>query len=274
MSSEIVPSMTEEYQAAEQRQRFNYLGHRFAVLSATAVAALGANGTMRTPASAYADGCSTTQEGNTTTTTCTTTTEDGYTTTTTTTTNEGENDLPTPPTAPGEPAPSGSAEPKKPVTRPSFVDYNQNDGQWGARIAASGCGPTSIAMVVATLTGKRVITPITIGRKLGDKYYIPGSGTRREAFPVIARMYGLEEHRVGSLRAAARVIKLGGLAIVHAKKGHFTTPGHYMVLKSYINDKFQIADPNARPGRDSETRSWSAMALRRAGVDEFYTFQK
>jgi len=158
-----------------------------------------------------------------------------------------------------------------------FIDYNQNynGDKWGSRIAGSGCGPTALAMVVATETGNRHITPRTIAREITPKWYAFGSGTAPGAFKAVARHYHLQERHVDTLSDAARIAKIGGLSIVHARAGgHFTGAGHYMVIKSYKDGKFRLADPNNAPGRDSEHRRWSASQLRHAGIDDVWTFQR
>lgn len=154
-------------------------------------------------------------------------------------------------------------------------DYDQDD--WGGRFPKQGCGPTSMAMVVATETNNPRITPRDIGRQLPSKYW--PSGMYASGFHYIAKKYGIRSKHADSanlytdLEEAKGALWMGGLAIVHALPGHFTSQGHYMVLKS-VNEagKFRIADPNGAPGRDSEKRWWSARELKRAGVDDVWTF--
>lgn len=159
-----------------------------------------------------------------------------------------------------------------------FVDYNQNQimnghYKWGERIAHTGCGPTSLAMVVASETG-RLATPHTITQEIPRKYYQPGAGTDPRAFPIVARLNGLSEKHVGrNFKAAERVLSVGGLAIVHALPGHFTGKGHYMVLKRYSHGRFTLADPNGHKGRDSERRRWTPGQLRANGTDNIWTFR-
>jgi hypothetical protein len=152
-----------------------------------------------------------------------------------------------------------------------YVHFNQGD--WGARIASSGCGPTSAAEVITNVSG-HYATPRKMADILSPKYYIPGSGTRPEAFKYLGRRFNLEVHKT-DLDDARDVIKYGGgLAIVHASPGYFTGLGHYMVLKDVKSGKFRISDPNGRGKHgDSESRLWSAAALRSNGVDAVWTFQ-
>ena len=149
-------------------------------------------------------------------------------------------------------------------------DYNQGD--WGSRYASTGCGPTAMAMVVATEANDSHITPHTIGKELSPKYWKPGSGTLATGFHHISRLYGVQSAH-SDLQNAKDVLWDGGLAIVHAKPGAWTSAGHYLVLKSVNSDgDFRLADPNNAPGRDTEKHWWSARELKAHGVDDVWTF--
>jgi hypothetical protein len=151
-----------------------------------------------------------------------------------------------------------------------FKDYNQGD--WGSRIASSGCGPTAIAMVVATETGNSHVNPATITKQITPRFYAYGSGTEEGAFKYIANRYHLSERHT-NLNETKEVLRENGLAIVHAKPGHFTSLGHYMVLRALENGRFRLADPNGAPGRDSERRLWTAGQLKANGIDDVWAFQ-
>jgi hypothetical protein len=163
--------------------------------------------------------------------------------------------------------------------RGSVVVYNQNQKtakgfKWGNRIASTGCGPASIAIVMATLKQNRKITPLTVSRLITPKYYAFGSGTAPGAFAAVAKHYGVKEKHAKDLSDVKRVVQLGGLSIVHAKPGHFTQAGHYMAVVGVThNGKFKLSDPNSAPGRDSEKRYWTASELRKAGIDDAWNFE-
>jgi hypothetical protein len=187
---------------------------------------------------------------------------------------------PQPPTTETSPTPELSKPPHRRTQSTgrlphAFVDYNQNHNnfKWGKGIAKTGCGPTVLAMVMATLTGNKDITPNTIANRIRPmKLWAPGNGMSEKAFAIVARHYGIKERSAASLSDAKKVAKLGGLSIIHAKPGHFTGLGHYMVIKGVKNGNFLLADPNNKPGRDSETKAWSAGKLRAYGVDGVWTF--
>ena len=155
----------------------------------------------------------------------------------------------------------------------AMVSYDQGDPRWAndpygagkASIASSGCGPTSIAMVVATLTGDSSITPLTIANRYGNQYHPAGDGTSWAVFPVVAQDYHLQYQDLGTnLAAVPAIIKAGGLVIISVGPGYFTAAGHLMVIRAVSADgtQFYLADPNGT-GRhgDSETRAFSASFL-------------
>ncbi len=154
----------------------------------------------------------------------------------------------------------------------AMVSYNQGDTQWAGlpygagktSIGSSGCGPTSMAMIAATLTGDHSITPKTIADRYGASYHV-SEGTSWGVFPVFGADYGLKMTDLGTnLQAAANIIRQGGLVIISVDPGYFTGGGHLMVIRAVSADGsgFYLADPNGN-GRhgDSETRAFTAEFL-------------
>lgn len=158
----------------------------------------------------------------------------------------------------------------------SMVSYDQTDPKYSSHpygagkspIGQSGCGPSSVAMVVATLTGKSNITPITIADKYGDRFHGQG-GSSHELFPAAANDYGLYEQALGTdLTKAVAFIKAGGLVIISVDPGHFTNGGHIMVIRAITDDGtgFFLNDPNGDGlSNDSESRSFDAAFLHGQG---------
>jgi hypothetical protein len=147
--------------------------------------------------------------------------------------------------------------------------YGKNaDGSPKSPIGESGCGPSSVAMVVATLTGKTNITPITIADRYGDRYH-GSSGSDHALFKAAADDYGLAYEALGTdLTKAAQYIKDGGLVIISVNAGHFTGGGHIMVIRAITQDGtgFYLNDPNGDGiNNDSETRSFDAAFLSNQG---------
>lgn len=148
----------------------------------------------------------------------------------------------------------------------NMAHYYQCDSQWGndpygagGTICATGCGITSLAMVVQTLTGTSE-TPATLASKYGT-YNI--GGTSWTLWPAAANDYHLQYQDLGTdLNKAASVIRQGGLVIISVMNGYFTSESHLMVIRAVdSNGNFYMADPNApgnkAKGHDTENQGFS-----------------
>lgn len=129
----------------------------------------------------------------------------------------------------------------------SIVYYNQGDynhtfsGPGGTNtIKSAGCGPTSLAICISTLTGRRV-TPIQVadwGAKQG--LYIQGEGWSHSCPGIMANHWGLKCKKIArSKKDLKGVLKKGQLVVAVMGPGHFTSGGHYIVLYG-LNSKGQI----------------------------------
>lgn len=159
----------------------------------------------------------------------------------------------------------------------ALVNYDQTDpkysnhpyGKGKTPIGESGCGPTSVAMVVATLTGDKSINPITIADKYGDQYHT-SAGSSHELFTTAAKDYNLNMVNLGTdLSKVPEIIKAGGLVIISVDPGYFTNNGHIMVIRAITTDGtgFYLADPNGQGLHgDSETKSYDAAFLQGQGA--------
>jgi hypothetical protein len=157
-----------------------------------------------------------------------------------------------------------------------MVSYDQGDPRWAnlaygrgkSPLAESGCGPTSLAMIGATLLNNTTITPATVANKYGDKYHV-SEGTSWGLFPVYAQDNGLTFKDLGTdLNGAAEIIRAGGLVVISVDPGYFTDRGHLMVIRAISQDgtEFYLADPAGKGAQgDSETRAFSAAFLRSTG---------
>lgn len=118
-----------------------------------------------------------------------------------------------------------------------FVYYSQYDPAFAnspygsSTVRESGCGPTSMAMVVATLTGNTGVTPKVIAGKYGG-YNIPGAGSSHSLFGAVASDYGLDEKPITTEADVKSILQSGGL-IVAAGTGAdpYTDIGHIVVIR-------------------------------------------
>ena len=142
--------------------------------------------------------------------------------------------------------------------------YN-SDGSPKSSICAGGCGITSLAMVVATLSNSDV-TPSTLAKQYGNTYHT--DGTSWGLWPVAANDYSLKYQDLGvDFNKAASIIRQGGLVIISVNAGYFTSGSHLMVLRAVDNQgNFYLADPNGPNNpRQDENKPFSADFLRVQG---------
>lgn len=129
--------------------------------------------------------------------------------------------------------------------------YSQFDKRWAdimygtsGTIGQAGCGPTSMAIVISTLTGE-AHDPVELSRwSVAHGYRCEGNGSYHSLIPSAAAAYGLTCQ--GNLSAQGIVDALSSHKLVVAimSKGHFTKNGHFIVLRGVTSDgKILVADP-------------------------------
>ena len=97
-----------------------------------------------------------------------------------------------------------------------MVYFNQAEEPWASQpygsddIGGYGCGPTSMAMIIATLTDE-TMTPTTTADSL------------------------------------TQALASGQVCVALMREGHFTSGGHFIVLRGVtLEGKILVADPNSR----------------------------
>lgn len=133
------------------------------------------------------------------------------------------------------------------------VYFNQLDSRWSNQsygrsgtIGGSGCGPTSLAIAVSTLTDRTVDPPTVCEWSVRNGHRCEGQGSYHSLIPEGAKHYGLNVERLGrsSARELAEHLSNGHLVIAIMAKGHFTSNGHFIVLRGITeNGKVLVADP-------------------------------
>lgn len=153
----------------------------------------------------------------------------------------------------------------------NFIFYKQFDGRWGSQLygdatmAAAGCGPTSMAMVIATLKDKNV-TPAEVGSwGAANGHTIPGGGgSQWSLFTEGASHWGLKAQPLFTtggtnrptstdMNAVMQVLKSGGLVIASGTgAAPFTVQGHIIVIRGVTEDgKFLVGDPADQQPQDT-----------------------
>ena len=131
-----------------------------------------------------------------------------------------------------------------------YVYFNQTDSAWnqnGYCIAKAGCGPTSMAVVITSLTGKWV-TPLDTAIWGYQHGFYSREGSAHEMIPAMAAAYGLKCQGVGTdYNAIKKALKAGKPVVCLMGPGYFTRGGHFMVLVAIDkNDCVTIADVGSR----------------------------
>ncbi len=136
-----------------------------------------------------------------------------------------------------------------------LVYYNQGEDPWrdapygSDPIGGYGCGPTAMAMVVSSLTDQTVDPAQMAAWAVGEGYWAPGSGSYHSLIQGAAWAYGLDVSSWRDFRADRLLEDLSGGSVFVALMGpgHFTTNGHFIVLRGVTMDgRVLVADPNSR----------------------------
>lgn len=115
-------------------------------------------------------------------------------------------------------------------------------------VKTSGCGATSVSMVIAYLTGNTNQTPYTLFKWAYEHGYYSGNGLGHSCLTKLASLYGIQgtwiENDADQIAAALRA---GHPVIAHMGPGIFTTSGHYIVLRGITDDGYVLVnDPGSR----------------------------
>lgn len=122
--------------------------------------------------------------------------------------------------------------------------YNQTDIRWGnnsygnSTIFSGGCGPTSLAMVVSGLTGQRITPNIVADWSYRNGHRAEGSGSYWSLMTEGGKNYGLNVEAVSRKdpNSIIKALSEGNPVIVSMGKGHFTSGGHFIVLRGITAD--------------------------------------
>lgn len=154
----------------------------------------------------------------------------------------------------------------------------QWDERWGfsdygrAVIGITGCGPTSLSMVITGMTRNPKATPREIATFAAENnYYVAGDGTRWALFPAAAREYGLHCSQIPvSEKNILEELEAGRLLICSMGPGIFTAQGHFIVVAGQKDGKFIIHDPN---NRANTGKLWTYDEIRKE-IRAVFSFRK
>lgn len=144
------------------------------------------------------------------------------------------------------------------------VYYLQTDERWGSKIyggedtiAKYACGPTSMAIVVSSLTDIGIDPLQMSGWAYDHGYWYPQSGSLHSVVNGTAKAFGLKSEGIGNdsetPEKVKEALKNGKLVVALMGKGHFTKGGHFIVLRGITAEgKILVADCNSRDNTMTE----------------------
>lgn len=131
------------------------------------------------------------------------------------------------------------------------VYFSQYDSRWGSKmygktntIAGAGCGPSSLAICISTLTNKTVTPPEVCEWSVKTGHRCEGSGSYHSLIPDGAAHWGVSCRGIGqSKKQLVQALQGGKLVIAIMSQGHFTRGGHFIVLRGITSQgKILVAD--------------------------------
>ncbi len=131
------------------------------------------------------------------------------------------------------------------------VYFNQLDQRYANQpygtdnIGGYGCGPTSMAIVVSSLTDD-IVDPTAMAKWAYEHGgWCKGQGSYHSLIPNAAKAWGLnvEGCRASEPQRIIDALSNGKLVVAIMSPGHFTTGGHFIVLRGVKDGKILVADP-------------------------------
>ena len=125
----------------------------------------------------------------------------------------------------------------------SFIYFRQNSAEYNnvsygnQTIGSYGCGPTNMAVIISSITGK-LVSPVTLARKSEEwGCFVSGAGTSFAFFPKAAAAYGISCFQFSYDRQTAiDYLKQGKMIICTMGKGYFSNGGHFITLRGITDD--------------------------------------
>jgi hypothetical protein len=133
------------------------------------------------------------------------------------------------------------------------VYFNQKDERYANEpygtdnIGGYGCGPTAMAIVVSSLTDD-IVDPVEMAEWAYENGgWCSRSGSYHAMIPSAAEAWGLNVEGCTAAEPQRILDALAGgkLVVAIMSKGHFTSGGHFIVLRGVQDGQIMVADPNS-----------------------------
>lgn len=136
----------------------------------------------------------------------------------------------------------------------NIVYFNQGEEPWASQpygsdqIAGYGCGPTAMAMAVASLTDEETDPAVMAQWAVDNGYWARRSGSQHALVQGAALANGLESESCPDRTPDELIQTLlsGKLIVALMGPGHFTQRGHFILLRGVtLSGEILVADPNS-----------------------------
>jgi hypothetical protein len=148
---------------------------------------------------------------------------------------------------------------------PLFLQYDRRWGMFNygrsGTISSSGCGPTSLAMIIVGLTGDLSVNPKVIADwSYTNGYRVEGVGSSWSLFSAGATNWNIECTEIPvTATAISNALREVKPLIISMGAGHFTNSGHFIVLRGITESgKILVNDPNSSERSQME---WSSQII-------------
>ena len=146
----------------------------------------------------------------------------------------------------------------------AMVFYNECDSEWarvnfaGGSICQHGCGPDSLAMIVATLTGDKTVTPAVMAPWYESHGGASGGQSSWNWSVISQKWTNLAVTDLGTnMTKAKAVLDRGGLVLFSWTGAPFTGGGHIMVMRKYDpSGKIYIASGGGQINKKQSGQAW------------------
>lgn len=170
------------------------------------------------------------------------------------------------------------------------ISYLQTDSRWKdisyavegekATIGTSGCGPSCMAMVIATLRNKSITPKETCAWSLSNGYKAKNQGTYYSYFAPQGKAFNIDVYQLNGTNLygstsqvsanyhtrALDEISKGNMVICCMGKGNWTSNGHYILWYGMDGTNSLINDPNST----AQTKTRAAIALLQEQVKYYF----
>ena len=133
--------------------------------------------------------------------------------------------------------------------------YNQKDERWrntlygGYKMGATGCVPTSLSMIISSLSGKEILPTMVADYLYYDtvEFNRGSQGTSGNGVLLASKHFGMTPTALGSVNELTTALKEGHYVSASVQMNKFSPwpfgTSHAIVLKGYSNGNTYVLDP-------------------------------